>query len=69
MGFKRAVIGALLALVGSAALSLMRWATSASDAWSIRLGLAPATLASAVAQIMVVAGVWMLWSAFRSGRR
>lgn len=68
VGWKRALVGVVLTVTGSVALSWMIWAISASDAWSARLGLAPATVFSAAAQIMVFVGVWMLWSAFRAGR-
>lgn len=64
---KRAVAGAVFALIGSAALTAMFWAVNAqSDAWAMRLGLAPAALASAAAQGLVLYGVWLLWSAFRN---
>lgn len=68
IGWKRAVLGAVLALLGSAGLSFVIWAPVVSDAWSIRLGLAPGAALSAAAQVMAIVGVWMLWSAFRSGR-
>ncbi|MGA0607254.1 hypothetical protein ACO2Q0_14785 [Phenylobacterium sp. VNQ135] len=68
IGWKRAIGGAVLAVAGSVALSAMLWSISASDSWSMRLGLAPAAVASAVAQTMVFVGVWLLWSAFRARR-
>ncbi|MCR5875109.1 hypothetical protein LRS10_13500 [Phenylobacterium sp. J426] len=68
IGWKRAVGGAVLALAGSAALTWMVWAMSTSDAWAMRLGLAPAAVYSAVAQAMVFSGVALMWSAFRAGR-
>lgn len=63
----QAVIGAVCALAGSVALTAMFWAVnSRSEAWVFRLGLAPAALASAVAQGLVFYGVWQLWRAFRN---
>ena len=69
----RAVIGVLLAVVGSLTLVGLVVIGNCSARLCERLlfglGLATTGLVSAAAQALVLGGVWMLWSAFRAARR
>lgn len=66
---RRAWGGLALTLIGSTgliALQLLVYAhTAAAERLQIALGLAGATLASALSQVFLLAGVALLWSALR----
>lgn len=67
----RAWGGLALTLIGSAGLvglQLLVYAhTAAAERLQIALGLAGATLASALSQVILLVGVALLWSALRRG--
>ena len=65
----RAVLGLALVLSGGAGLAALLYIgnsrTPAAERALIGLGLAGSVLASAVAQALVVVGLWLLWRAAR----
>jgi hypothetical protein len=69
----RAVLGAICVLVGTAALAGLIYIgngrTEGAERALISLGLAGSVLVSAIAQTLVVVGLWLLWSAARGRRR
>lgn len=68
----RALAGIVLIVVGAAALAGLVYISNSRDASAehamISLGLAGSVLVSAIAQGMVIIGLWMVWSA-RARRR
>lgn len=71
--FSTAAVGAALALAGLAGSALMVWvvygATADSNHMAFRLGIGGASLLSAVSQIALLVGLWMIWRAFRGRHR
>jgi hypothetical protein len=63
----QAITGALLILTGSAALLALLYVTynesEAAEHLMIGVGLAGSVMISALAQIAIVIGVWLLWRA------
>jgi hypothetical protein len=68
----RASVGLALALVGGFALVALIYLSNsrapAAERAMIDLGLAGSVLVSAIAQAMVVVGLWMVWRATRKAR-
>jgi uncharacterized membrane protein YedE/YeeE len=62
-------VGAVLALLGSAGLSALVWMTydhsRAAERMLFGLGFGLTGLASALAQGLILFGLWLLWSAGR----
>ena len=67
----RAVLGLALVLVGGVGLAALFFISNSrsegAERAMIGLGLAGSVLASAIAQTLVVVGLWLLWRA--AGRR
>jgi hypothetical protein len=63
------LVGLVLTLVGAVALGVLFYISNSRDPAAERamigLGLAGSVLVSAVAQAMVVVGLWMLWRVTR----
>jgi hypothetical protein len=66
----RAAAGAVLAVIGSAGLTGLVWMTNdtgpVAERLMFRLGLGVTGLLAALAQAMVLYGVWLLWTSGRS---
>jgi hypothetical protein len=63
-------VSVLTGLAGLAALAVAVYGEAPADhAWALRLGLAGSLLASAVAQLLVLIGGWVVWRALRRGTR
>ncbi|MFZ5721886.1 MAG: hypothetical protein ACOY5Y_20725 [Pseudomonadota bacterium] len=65
-------LGLLLIAAGAGALGVMfaalYRATPELESFSLRLGLAFGAFFSGLAQVALVVGVWIVWSALRRGR-
>jgi hypothetical protein len=65
----RAIVGLVLVLVGGGALGALIYVSNSRDPDAehalIALGLAGSVLVSAVAQAMVVVGLYLLWRTMR----
>lgn len=68
----RALLGLVLVVVGGGVLVWLFYISNSRSAGAehamITLGLAGSVLSSAIAQTLVVVGLWLLWRAYRSGR-
>jgi hypothetical protein len=68
----RGALGLAFVLAGGAGLVALFYISNSRSAGAehamISLGLAGSVLASAVAQTLVVVGIWLLWRAARRGR-
>jgi hypothetical protein len=66
---RMAAIGAALALVGLGLAATMAWviygATPDSNRMAFQLGIGGASLLSALSQIALLVGLWLMWRAFR----
>jgi hypothetical protein len=67
----RALLGALFLALGAACLGALFYISNSRSAAAERammsVGLAGSVFASAVAQGLMVVGVWLIWRAARSG--
>ena len=65
------LLGAAMALVGSFILFGLAFISHSSqptcEALAMSLGLAPAAAISATAQVVLLVGIWLMWSAARKG--
>lgn len=63
----RFLLGAVMALFGSFVLSGLTFLSHSSrpscEALMMSLGLAPAAAVSAAAQVALLVGIWLMWSA------
>lgn len=65
----RALLGLIMVLVGAGGLFALFFISNsrapAAEHAMISLGLAGSVLSSAIAQTLLVVGIWLLWRAFR----
>ena len=68
-GLTRAAVGLVFVLLGGAGLAALFYISNSrsegAERAMIGLGLAGSVLASAIAQTLLVVGVWLLWRATR----